>query len=85
MATAPANPTSPGADLGRVAAMRRQAASGAARLRRQAAAAGLREVADAIGVSAMALSRWERGVNRPGPEAAKRWAQVLDAIEGGAP
>lgn len=65
-----------------VAGIRRDATAGRMRERRELAQAGLTELALEIGVSAPALSRWERGLARPTPEHARRWEAVLREIEG---
>jgi transcriptional regulator with XRE-family HTH domain len=64
----------------RVARARRLAASGEARARRLAAALSLQEVADAVGCSAVAVWRWEKGTRAPRGPAAARYADLLDAL-----
>ena len=64
------------------ARIRREAAAGRMRKRREFAQAGLAELASEIGVSAPALSRWERGLARPTPEHALKWDSTLREIEG---
>ena len=64
------------------AEVRRDATAGRMRERRKIAQAGLTELALEIGVSAPALSRWERGLARPTPEHAQKWDTVLREIEG---
>lgn len=72
---------SPAGALARVSVARRQFATGIARQRRQAAALSLREVAEALGVDVATCWRWEHGRATPRPEAARRWMELLDAIE----
>ncbi|MHB1209200.1 MAG: helix-turn-helix domain-containing protein [Acidimicrobiales bacterium] len=64
-----------------VVGIRREAKAGRMRERRELAQAGLTELAIEIGVSAPALSRWERGLARPTPEHAQKWDAVLREIE----
>jgi DNA-binding transcriptional regulator YiaG len=47
---------------------------------RVAAGASLRDVAAAVGVDAMTISRWERGQSRPWPRHAASYRRVLDAL-----
>ena len=62
--------------------IRREAKNGRMRERRELAQAGLIELALEIGVSAPALSRWERGFARPTPKHALKWDSTLREIEG---
>lgn len=48
---------------------------------RRAAGVSLRDAADALGVSPMALHRWERGTSRPTREHAIAYAALLAALE----
>lgn len=60
---------------------RQLAQSGDGRSVRQAAGASLRELADACGVSAATLSRWERAKNRPrGRSAARYEAEIVRLV-----
>lgn len=65
-----------------VAEIRREAIAGRMRERREVAGVGLTELAFELGVSAPALSRWERGLARPTPEHARKWDAALREIEG---
>ena len=59
---------------------RKFAASGAGRAIREATGLSLHELADAIGVSASTLLRWERGEHRPRGASAIRYADVLHRL-----
>lgn len=63
------------------AEIRRDAAAGHMRVRRELAQAGLTELAVEIGISAAALSRWERGLARPTADHARKWDERLREIE----
>jgi DNA-binding transcriptional regulator YiaG len=47
---------------------------------RLAAGASLRDVAAAVGVDAMTISRWELGRSKPWPRHALAYRRVLDAL-----
>lgn len=47
---------------------------------RRAAGANLRDVAAAVGVDAMTVSRWERQHSQPWPRHAAAYRRVLDAL-----
>lgn len=68
-------------DTERLAHVRRLAATGEARLRREQARLSLHELADAIPTTPSTLSRWETGESRPRPDAALRWLEVLERLE----
>lgn len=48
---------------------------------RERAGVALRPAAKAVGVTPWALSQWERGVNKPTPEHAARYARLLAELE----
>ena len=60
--------------------VRRLASTGGARALRMGAGLSLREVADELGVSAAAVSRWERGLRRPGGRLALKWGRLLRSL-----
>jgi DNA-binding transcriptional regulator YiaG len=67
-------------DLAALARVRRMAADGSARRIRQAARLSGPEVAGVLGVTAQAVSDWERGNHRPSPEVALAWLRLLDDL-----
>jgi transcriptional regulator with XRE-family HTH domain len=70
-------------DLQRLTVVRRLAASGEARRRREAAGISLAELAEHCGVDASSVWRWERGVRRPRGDAALRYGRLLDLLAPG--
>jgi DNA-binding transcriptional regulator YiaG len=48
---------------------------------RETAGASQRELASALGVSVMALNRWERGLTKPRGAHAAAYASVLEQLE----
>lgn len=75
-------PTQPGtvpsmSRLTKIAAIREQARNGTARRIREMSNVSQREVADEIGVSHAALSRWENGVTSPRADAAVRYYDII--------
>lgn len=48
---------------------------------RENAGVSQREMAGALGVSVMALNRWERGITRPRGRHAAAYALLLEALE----
>ncbi len=60
---------------------RRRAKDGSGRATRKAADLSLRLVADSIGISEGALSRWETGDRQPRGLAAVNWARLLDQLD----
>lgn len=67
--------------LRQLARARALAASGGGRAARLRAGLSLRDLADPIEVDASTLWRWEQGITRPSPDAARRWGAALAAIE----
>lgn len=66
-----------------LARLRRLTKSGQARAIRLAADLSQQEVAQLVGVSGAAVSRWEAGIRSPRGKAALRYAQVLSGLIGG--
>jgi transcriptional regulator with XRE-family HTH domain len=64
-------------DVQQIAWIRRLARDGGARTIRESAGFSASEIAREMGVSASAVSRWERGERTPQREAAKAWAELL--------
>lgn len=71
------NPT----DAQDLAAARRLAADGSARRIRVAAGLSCAELAAAIDVTRVTVSRWERGQRSPHGAAAVRWVRLLRRLE----
>ena len=69
-------------DVVTLARVRNHARSGRARRARLLAGLSLSEVAGPIGVSPVTIFRWETGERRPTGEAALRYADLLDALDG---
>ena len=67
-------------DLLLLAETRRMAKDGRARSVRTTAGLSQTEVGQAVGVTAGAVSRWERGERLPRTDAAMRYARLLDAL-----
>jgi transcriptional regulator with XRE-family HTH domain len=67
-------------DLDRLARARQLGPSGAGRALRRAAGLSLQDVAQALGVSISALSRWERAERRPRRDAALAWLATLERV-----
>jgi DNA-binding transcriptional regulator YiaG len=67
-------------DLVKLADVRVACQTGAARSLRIAAGLSLQEVADAVGVGAPTVFRWETGERRPRGEAAIRYSEVLESL-----
>lgn len=65
-----------------VSAMRRMAANGEARQRREDLRLSLREMASLLDVPPSTLSRWETGQVWPRAERALRWHKELTRTEG---
>ncbi len=61
--------------------LRRALLDGTVRRRRLLAALTLAEMAEAAGVSASALSRWENGIRTPRTAESLRLIAVLEALE----
>jgi transcriptional regulator with XRE-family HTH domain len=40
----------------------------------------VRELAEALGVNASTLYRWEKGISRPRPAQAGRWLEVVEGL-----
>lgn len=70
-------------DVELIAWSRAAFANGAAKALRVAARLSLREVAAAAGVSAPALSRYERGLRRPRAAEAERLGRILRELARG--
>lgn len=70
-------------ELSTLAGVRAFARSGAARSIRIAAGLSLPEVAEACGVVACTVYRWERGQRAPRGKPALRYAALLDSLIGG--
>jgi transcriptional regulator with XRE-family HTH domain len=68
------------AQLARIARIRADLASGAARERRKAAGIDQAEVASALGVTAGAVSHWESGRRRIGTKYALAYARLLERL-----
>lgn len=68
------------ADLELIARTRADLKSGAARLAREAARLGRREVAETLGVSAAALGHWETGRSVPSAEHALAYGRLLRSL-----
>jgi transcriptional regulator with XRE-family HTH domain len=66
--------------LEQLAEVRRLAASGEARRRRQEAGWSLSEMADPVHVDQSTIWRWELGKRRPRGPAALRYGRVLELI-----
>lgn len=64
-----------------LAMVRHLARTGEARRRRTAARLSLSEVAQAVGVSAPTISRWERGQRMPRGAHAVAFLQLLESID----
>lgn len=62
---------------------RQAARSGAARAIREAAGLSVRELAEAVGVSPAAISRYERGLRSPRAGIAERYGRALRQLAGG--
>jgi transcriptional regulator with XRE-family HTH domain len=71
-------------ELLEVAAVRAACVSGEAREVRRGARLTLAEVGAALGVTAAAVSRWERGERMPRTNTARRLAALLRDLEAGA-
>lgn len=65
----------------RLLVLGRRLGHGRGRMVREAADLSLRDLAATVGVSVAALSRWERGEERPSRAAAVRWACAITDIE----
>lgn len=70
-----------GQNAARIAAVRRSARGGQARQTRIDAGLSLRDVADACGVAASTVLRWESREVVPRGAAALRWAAILTDLE----
>jgi transcriptional regulator with XRE-family HTH domain len=70
-------------DVGAVVWVRRAAGNGSARAIREGAGLTVSEVARELGVSAGAVSRWERGQRMPRGDVATRWAALLRQLSAG--
>lgn len=70
-------------ELSALASVRGLSRSGAARSIRLAAGLSLPEVAEACGVAACTVYRWERGQRAPRGEPALRYAALLGSLIGG--
>jgi transcriptional regulator with XRE-family HTH domain len=66
--------------LVKLVTVRAAAQSGRTRQIRLAAGLSLRELADAVGVGASTLYRWETGDRRPRGDAALRYAELLNEL-----
>jgi DNA-binding transcriptional regulator YiaG len=62
--------------------LRRLLRSGMATALRDNAGLSLRQAAEAVGISATTLSRWERNQRRPSADAGLRYLDVLDELIG---
>jgi transcriptional regulator with XRE-family HTH domain len=71
-----------GTDLLLLVEARDAARSGRGRTVRLAAGLAQRDIAEAIGVSPVAVSRWEAGDRRPRGEPALRYARLLRELTG---
>jgi DNA-binding XRE family transcriptional regulator len=60
--------------------VRRLASSGVAKKRREDAGLSIADIAEAIGVSATTVFRWENSLRRPTGEAALRYGRLLDEL-----
>ncbi len=65
----------------RLAAVRELADTGRLREQRLRSRLSLAEVAEAVGATAAAVSRWERGLRRPRGEAAIRYLDLLEQLD----
>ena len=68
-------------DLILIARARQAAQSGEAAAIRRAAGLSLAEVATAIGVTPSAVCKWESGDRLPRSDVARRYAQLLEALD----
>lgn len=64
-------------DLRLLVRARQLGATGEGRRLRERAGLSLQDVAEAVGVDAGTVSRWERGQGRPNRRGAVRWAEAL--------
>ncbi|MCZ7529737.1 MAG: helix-turn-helix transcriptional regulator [Acidimicrobiia bacterium] len=69
-------------ELAQLSRIRRAAENGSARALRMSAGISLRELARKIEITPGALSMLERGLRRPGPDVAQRWADELEELGG---
>lgn len=69
-----------GTDMALARQAREWARTGAARLMRVGAGVGIEDMAVAIGCSASALNRWERGTTLPRARHAAAWARILGEV-----
>jgi DNA-binding transcriptional regulator YiaG len=69
-------------DLMRLAAARRYCGTGEGRRIREEAQLSLTDLAEACGVDAATIAKWETGARRPRRQAALRYAAVLEELSG---